>query len=489
MAHKDIREWIKLIEEDGELKRINGADWNLEMGGITEIIYQGGKRPVPALLYDDIPGYPKGYRTLFGSLASPRRCARALNLPVTNEALVVVENLVKKMRTLQLIPPKFVEAGPVLENQLVGEAVDLTKFPSPRHHELDGGRYFGTGHTVILKDPDTGWVNLGTYRVMLVDRNRLAFHALEGQHGTIIRNKYVSQGKVMPIAVATGIDPTIWWYSTDRAVPWGVSEYDYAGGMKGEAIEVIKGPYTGLPLPAHAEIVVEGELHPGEVVDEGPFGEWMGYYANLGLSPVPEPVMRVKAVYHRNDPIMTCANPAVPPSEYSFWACMMRSAMFWEGLERMGIPGITGVWCHEAGGSLLFTVVAIRQMYAGHSKRVGLVANNITSTIARYTIVVDEDIDPSDLNHVTWAIATRADPERAIQVLPLCGTTSADTTVSPEEKRKTTVTPKPLYSSRAVIDACQPFEWKNEWYPVARISSELRGQLVDKWEGLIKELC
>jgi len=116
----------------------------------------------------------------------------------------------------------------------------------------------------------------------------------------------------MPVAVATGIDPTLYFASTDRSVPWGVSEYDYTGGIKGEPIEVIQGPYTGLPLPAHAEVVIEGECHPGEVIDEGPFGEWMGYYANLGLSPVPEPVIRVKAIYHRNDPILTCAIQVYP---------------------------------------------------------------------------------------------------------------------------------------------------------------------------------
>ncbi len=163
--------------------------------------------------------------------------------------------------------------------------------------------------------------------------------------------------------------------------------------------------------------------------------------------------------------------------------------MFWEGIEKLGIPGVKGVWCHEEGGSLLFTVVSIKQMYAGHSKRAGMVANLVTLLKTRYTIVVDDDIDPSNLSQVMWAVATRADPECAIQILSHCGTTSADTTVSPEEKRKWKGTPKPLYSSRAVIDACQPFEWKNEWYPVARISSKLRGQLIEKWKGIIKELC
>ena len=489
MGHKDIRDWINIIEQDGELKKINGADWNLEMGGITEMLYREGKRPVPALLFDDIPGYPKGYRTLFGFLSSPRRLSRALCLPVSNERLAVVESFRNKMRSLKLIPPKFVDSGPVLENRLSGDAIDLNKFPIPRHHELDGGRYIGTGHTVILRDPDTGYINLGTYRSMLIDRDHIALHSTEGQHGIIIRHKYFSQKRVMPVAVATGIDPTLYFASTDRSVPWGVSEYDYTGGIKGEPIEVIKGPYTGLPLPAHAEVVIEGECHPGDVIDEGPFGEWMGYYANLGLARVPEPVIRVKAIYHRNDPILTCAHPSVPPSELTPWTCIMRAAMFWEGIERLGIPGVKGVWCHEEGGSLLFTVVSIKQMYAGHSKRVGLIADQVAALKTRYTIVVDEDIDPSNLSQVMWAVATRADPERSIQILSHCGTTSADTTVPPEEKRKWKVTPKPLYSSRAIIDACQPFEWKEEWYPVAKISSDLRNQLLKKWGWFFKELC
>ena len=192
MGHKDIRDWIKVVEQDGELKKINGADWNLEMGGITEILYRESKRPVPALLFDDIPGYPKGYRTLFGFLSSPRRLSRALCLPVSNERLAVVESFRNKMRSLKRIPPKFVDSGPVLENRLIVDAIDLYKFPIPRHHELDGGRYIGTGHTVILRDPDTGYINLGTYRSMLIDRDHIALHSTEGQHGIIIRHKYFS---------------------------------------------------------------------------------------------------------------------------------------------------------------------------------------------------------------------------------------------------------------------------------------------------------
>ena len=163
MAYQDMREWLSAVELDGELKRISGVDWNLEMSSISEIIYRHGKRPVPALLFDDIAGYPKGYRALFGLLSSPRRIARALYLPLPDQPiapLALVRSWGSKAKALKLIPPQFVATGPVRENSFSGDEVDLIKFPSPRCHELDGGRYIGTGHAVITRDPETGWVNL-----------------------------------------------------------------------------------------------------------------------------------------------------------------------------------------------------------------------------------------------------------------------------------------------------------------------------------------
>ncbi len=493
MAYQDFRDFLTDVEQWGELKRISGAEWDLEMSTIAELIYREGKRPVPALLFDDIPGYPKGYRTLFGILSSPRRIAGALYLPLPDEqtdALSVVRSWASKQRGIKLIPPKFVASGPVQENSFIGDEVDITKFPCPKCHELDGGRYIGTGHAVIQQDPDTGWVNLGTYRCMLVDHNRIALHITEGKHGRIIcDDRYFGQGRVMPVAIAIGMEPTLWFTAQYSGVPWGVSEYDYAGGIKGEPIEVFKGPHTGLPLPATAEIVIEGECHPGELADEGPFGEWHGYYANLGLTPVPEPVIRVKAVFHRDDPILASSSPAVPPGVNSLLTAMSRAAAIWGGLDRIGMPGVKGVWCPEEAASFLTTVVSIKQMYAGHSRDVGLIASQLGGTHSRQCIVVDDDIDPSNGSQVVWAIATRADPERSIQILPYCASTSADPIIPEEEKRKAKTAPKPLLASRVLIDACRPYEHKVEWYPLAKASPELADRLHKKWDTLFKELC
>ncbi len=260
MAYRDLREWLQAVENQGEVQHVTGANWDLEMGSIAEIVYREGKSPKPLLIFDDIPDYPKGYRTLFGLLASPWRMATALNLPENDiEPLNLVRNWRNMATSLKFIPPKLVSSGPVQTNSLTGGQIDLLKFPSPRFHELDNGRYLGTGHTVIQKDPDTGWVNVGTYRVMVVDQNRLALHVLESQHGgTILYQKYFARGQSMPVAIAIGVDPALWLAASHSLVPWGISEYDYIGGIRGEPIEVIKGEYTGLPLPAGAEIVVEG---------------------------------------------------------------------------------------------------------------------------------------------------------------------------------------------------------------------------------------
>lgn len=486
MVYRDMREWLADMELAGEVKHIHGADRDLEMSGLTIMIYREGKRPVPALLFDDIPGFPRGYRTLFGLLSSPRRLATALYLPVpegTVHPVSVVENWRKKEPGLKPVPPVLVDSGPVLANRFVGDSINLERFPSPKCNELDGGRYIGTAHAVITRDPDTGWINLGTYRCMLVDRNRMALHMLEGAHGRIIFEKHRSRKQVMPVAVAIGIDPTLYFASGQR-VPWGLSEYDYAGGIRNQPIEVIRGEHTGLPLPATAEILIEGECRPDDLVDEGPFGEWHGYYANQGLEPVPEPAIRVKAVYHRDNPILVSSAPSIPPGVNSLVGAVGRASLVWTALEKVGLPGIKRVWAPEEGPGLLLTIVSITQMYAGHSRDVGLIASQCVGGMGRYTVVVDDDIDPSDLNQVVWAITTRTDPQKSIQVLEHCGSSSADPAIPASVKREH----RPLHGSRAVIDACRPYEHRSEWYPIASASPDLVRRLRAKWQSLLDEM-
>jgi UbiD family decarboxylase len=478
-----LREWMKAVESHGELLRLSGVSPDLEMAGIMEVLDRQGKRPLPAILFDEVSGHQKGYRALFGMLASPWRIATSLGLPEDNlNRTSLVRNLRNKRRNLKLIPPEIVTYGPVQENTFTDKSIDLLKFPTPRHHELDGGRYFGTACVVILKHPDEGWVNLGTYRCMLVDKNRLALHISPHSQGKIIFDEYVAREQAVPVAVALGVDPALWFTSFDK-VQWGVSEYDFAGGIRGEPIKVIEAPYTGLPVPASAEIVVEGECRLGDMVGEGPFGEWHGYYANLGLEPVPEPVVTVKTVMHRNNSIMSCVQVGGLRTEFRLAACVSSSVALWDALEGSHVPGIAGVWCHEAGGGSLLNVISLKTLYAGHSRQAALIGSEVMLAVGHYTIVVDEDVDPSDLEEVMWVVASRTDPQRAIDIQHYCPSSNIDPAISIEQKKNQ----KHLFTSHAVIDACRPYEWKNEFYPIARISPELREKILKKWKRTLKE--
>jgi 4-hydroxy-3-polyprenylbenzoate decarboxylase len=488
LSHRDLRDFLSQVEAQGELKRVKGANWDVEMSSIVELIYREGKGDRPAILFDEIPGYPQGYQALFGTIGSTWRIAKTLGLDETRtDPMSLAENWYNKSKNLKLIPPRQVKTGPVTENVMVGDKINILKFPIPRYHEYDKGRYFGTQHAVIQRDPDEDWVNYGTYRVMVVNENTLALHATPGKHGDILTyQKYFANNKAMPVAIAVGMDPVLWWLSCQRDTPWGTSELDAGGAIKGEPIEVVNGEYTGLPFPASAEIVVEGEVRPGDFVEEGPFGEWHGYYGNRGLLTVPEPVIHIKAIYHRNNPIFTGSQPSVPPHTFTLFLGVADAVSIRKRLESFGIPGVKGVWSHYTGSGGLFNVISIQQMYSGHAKEVGLIASQYPAEMGAYTVVVEEDIDPSNLEQVLWAMVTRCRLDRQVQILTECHTNNVNTTIPLKEKRSSDK-PLPLTAGRIVIDACRDLSWKEDWYPIARATPELRNQLMEKWKSIFDE--
>ena len=472
--HADLREFVSRIERAGELLRIPGAHWNLEMGTLAESVNE--RANAPAILFEDIPAYPKGFRALSGSTNSMKRLAITLGFPVPSHPLDVVRAYRDRMKTHAPIPPRVVGKGPVLENVLSGNEVDVLKFPVPFLHEQDGGRYIGTDDLVIMRDPEGGWVNCGTYRVMVHDAKRVGVWMSPGKHGRQIREKYFRQGKPCPVLVSCGHDPLL-FLAGGNELRFGLSEYDYAGGHRGLPFDVIESEIHSLPMPAHAEIVLEGEMHPGEVAPEGPFGEFTGYYAG-GKSE--QPVIRVQRVYHRHDPILTVATPMRPPSDFSYSKCVMKAGMIWDEVERAGLSGVKGVWCHEAGGARMFNVIAIRQAYAGHAKQSAMAAASCQSGsyLGRFVVVVDEDIDPTNLFEVLWAMCTRCDPAEDIDIVRKMWSGPLD----PRIPRGTT------WNSRAVIDACRPFEMLKEFPPVARATPELRAKVEAKFRGILSKL-
>ena len=238
--YKDLRDWLEIVDSFGELKKVDGVDWNLEMGTLAEIFARESKSGVtPAVLFDNVPGYPKGYRTLFAQNASFKRMALNLGLDMNLSNLDLVRAFRQKLVTHEPIKHKVVTKGPILENVDSGDKVDLLKFPVPFMHELDGGRFIGTACLVTTRDPDEGWVNFGAYRGMVHDKNTMGLYISPGKHGSIQRNKYFERGQRCPVIVSVGQDPVLFMVSGNE-IDYGVSEFDYAGGLKGEPIEVIE---------------------------------------------------------------------------------------------------------------------------------------------------------------------------------------------------------------------------------------------------------
>jgi UbiD family decarboxylase len=466
----DVRDIIQYADSIGQLARIDGADWNLEIGVLAEIFAHSHSGRAPAVLFDRIKGYPAGMRIVSGLHNSCRRLAYAFGFPQTDDPTVLVKAYRDRMKSgFCLIPPVTVAQGPILDNVDRDAAVDLFKFPVPMIHEKDGGRYIGTYDLVIMKDPDTGWVNLGTYRAVAHDRDTIGVWISPGKHGRLIRDKYFARSQPCPVLICCGQDPVL-FLAGSHEIKHGVSEFAYAGGHRGRPYETIASELHGLPMPAHAEIVLEGEFLPDERRAEGPFGEFTGYYASHVRE---EPVMRVRRAYYRNDPILTMASPMRPPTDVSFAKCVVQSGMIWDEIESAGLSGVRAVWCHEAGAVRMFVVVAIEQLHPGHAQQAGmLVAGCHSGNYAgRWVVVVDHDIDPSNLEDVIWAMSTRCDPVADIEYIKRAWSTPLDPLLREP----------PWESTRAIVNACRPWDWRHEFPAVASASPELRKQVEEKW--------
>ena len=354
--------------------------------------------------------------------------------------------------------------------------MDLYTFPSPLWHELDGGRYIGTGCSVVTKDFDSDWVNVGTYRVMIHDRNHVGLDMIPGKHGAIQYRKHMQAGKAFPVCIVLGADP-LGYLVSGIEVPFGMCEYDYIGAILNEPVAVVHGELTGLPIPAAAEIVLEGYAQPGDERLEGPFGEFHGYYPGKAAT---APAVKIERIYLRNDPIIVGSPPAKPPNDYSYSKAVMRSALLFDALAAAGVPDVAAVWAHEIGGARMFNVVAIKQRYAGHARQAGHILNQcgVGAYMSRYSVVVDEDIDPSDLQEVMWAVATRTDPALDIDIIQR-GMGSKNDPMSIAYPYSA-----PL-SSKAIIDACRPYDFLHEFPAVAEASKELQEKVRSKWRDLL----
>ena len=476
LVYEDLREWLAEAQRLNEVKTVRGANWQEEIGLATELVSHADN--APAVLFEDIPGIQKGFRVLANIFGGTRK-NMTLGFRTDLDKVQLSDAFADAWDTDRTVPPKYVESGPIFDNILTGDKIDLDIFPTPVWHSGDGGRYIGTGSYNVTQDPDTGELNLGTYRIMLHDKTHVTYNAAPGKHGRLHHDKYVERGEKMPVVLVLGGDPLTFLLGGTE-VPDGVCEFDVAGGMRGKPIELVRGKVTGLPFPANAEIVLEGWVHPETLVGEGPFGDWTGTYTEKGRK---RPLCEISAIYYRNDPILLGFVPQSLPDEYSRYRAITRSALLKQNIMAAGVPDVTAVWAHECGGSRLLYGVAIKQRFDGHAVQAGHIASqcHVGAYGGRWVIVVDDDIDVTDLPELIWAALTRADPVQDIDFIRGAWNSPADPRVSPADRAQGKVT-----SSRMIINACRPFSWRKDFPAPVKAPPEQAAKAREKFGWLLE---
>ncbi len=484
MQWYDLREFMDKLEEIGDLKKVSGADWDLEIGTLTELMVERGG---PSLLFDDIPGYPKGFRVACNINRTPWHAGLTLGLDYKAPVQQAVQEWQRTIAGFEPVPPQEVPSGPIFENTFKGDDIDLFKFPTPRWHELDQDRYIGTGVCVIQKDPDTGYVNSGTYRVAVHDKNTCGIFMEPDNDGDTIRRKYWARGEKCPVVVTFGQEPMLTMFSGGQMyfAPYGTSEFDVVGYVQKNPVQVVKGPVTGLPIPATAEIAIEGYIpapderaHP-----EGPFGEWTGYYGHIRR---PETVIEVEALYHRDDPIIFGSPPVLPIRNYKELRDV-GGVGAGARLKKLDIPGIKGIF---KLASPFFWVVALKQQYEGHVEDLirALEPGGEQYSGHHFWVVVDDDIDITNKSEVLWAIASRCRPEDGVTIVHGTAIEQLDPRIPPgEESAPSKEGRKGRYEAgNLILNACRPFKWFDQFPPVNRNSDELRAKIEEKWKPLFE---
>jgi 4-hydroxy-3-polyprenylbenzoate decarboxylase len=474
---QDLRQWLAEVDKLGELVCIQeSVDPIEEMGAVTYLVAK--QSPSPAVLFDNPSGANSLDARLLWNILGPstRRIALTLEEPPETPALELIKRVKDKMQNR--IPPEEVAQrdAPIYEHTLRGDEIDLTQLPFPKHWPLDGGRYAGTGDAVITRDPDSGYLNVGTYRMMIHGPRQCGLYLSPGKDARLHITRAWQRGESIQVAAAWGIDP-LYMLVGSQTFPKNLSEYEFAGGIRGEPVPVVRGQTTDLLLPANAEFVVEGEIRPGSIKSEGPFGEFPGYY---GRPEAGAPLVDVTAVHFRSRPILTNALMADYPScEQSGFFAVARAARIWADLDRLGVPGIVGVYSHPAAaGGFGMTVLSLEQRYAGHAAQALALAAQVPggAYYTKWIIAVDDDVDPTDIDQVIWAMGSRCNPIDDIDILRNTWSTWLDPSQNPPEDRP--------YGSKALINACKEHRYLPVFAKRTALRREMYERVASRWTDL-----
>lgn len=474
-AWDDLRGWLAVVERYGLLTRIaREVDPDEELAAVTHMA--GQKAGADALLFESFASNPHGVRILSNMLGSSKeRYALAVGLDPqssTSELIQATRGIVK--RRVQPVRVAAEEA-PVNETVLKGDQIDLTQLPVPKFWPADGGPFIGTGSITVTKNPASGRINAGIYRQQLFGPRRIGLNFVPGRHGEQDVHAAWAAGKPAEVVIAFGVDPVLFIVGSQRFAG-NESELDVAGGIKGRAVELAQAETVDLPMPARAEMVIEGLVHQSDGEMEGPLGEFHGFYSE---APTRKPVIEVTAVRFRKNPIMTASLMAVYPSgEIGAYQAIMRSAKILDDLDNIGCPGIKGLYCHPAAASAnCLAVVSLKQMYPGHATQaLALTAQCPAATYyTKWIVAVDEDVDPTDFDQVIWALSTRCNPTEDLDFLRQTMSFRADPSIAPQDKP---------YGSKALINACVPYRYANQAPQRTLLRRSVYSRVAGRWTEL-----
>ena len=477
---RDMRDWIRNAEDIGELIHLNGVNPELELSAIAQI---NAKNNGPALIFDQIKGYEETkFRVMTNSVGNIKLFNLTFGFDPNLSIRETIENLRglpnKWEREAGSYPVEYVEKSEILQNVETGDQVDLMKFPTPLWHEKDGGRFIGTGVAVITKDPDDGKINVGSYRAQLFEKNIVGLNAERGKHGSVHMNKYFEKNMPMPVVMIFGPDP-LCYVLAGSEIPSGVSELEYQGAIQGASVKVIKGKVTGLPIPSNCEIAVEGYAYPEKTRLEGPHGEWTGYYASDAKQ---KPFVEVKSLYYRNNAVMLGAAMSKGGyNDHAFWRSIWRSALVYDEMVKNGIQNVKGVYTPPFGVGRQFIAVSIKQSYPGHATEAGYLASQTRSAayMGKWVVVVDDDVDPYDIDDVLWAMCSRADPSE-IGIIKKAWASGVD------PLRPKSVPASSYTNSRGIIFAVVPYERIGEFSESCTAPEGVRKEIFGNLENTMK---
>jgi len=485
MKYNDLRDFIEQLERLGELKRITQeVDPYLEM---TEICDRTLKAGGPALLFEN----PKGYDTrVLGNLfGTTRRVALGMGQE-SIEALRGVGELLAFLKepeppkgmkdAWQKLPifkqvmnmaPKEVRSAACQQVIIEKEQVDLSTLPIQTCWPGDAGPLV-TWPLVITKGPEKERQNLGIYRQQLIAKNKLIMRWLSHRGGALDFREWQQShpGKPFPIAVALGADPaTILGAVTP--VPDSLSEYAFAGLLRGKKTEVVSARLSNLSIPASAEIVLEGFIYPDEFAEEGPFGDHTGYYNEVESFPV----FTVECITHRKNPIYHSTYTGRPPDEPAILGLALNE-VFIPILQKQ-FPEIVDFYLPPEGCSYRLAVVTMKKQYPGHAKRVmmGVWSYLRQFMYTKFVIVLDDDVDARNWEDVIWAMTTRMDPSRDVTLVENTPIDYLDF-----------ASPVSGLGSKMGLDATNkwPGETNREWGTTITMDKAIVKRVDDKWDAL-----